>query len=174
VAERNDLDGWSLRACGRYAGLSANAVTRLLRLDPQRDGAEDGASGPLSTADVLVVRTLSEMNATRPVNKAAADERTQRLARRDQMAATIVRTTAAAGPIRRSACLLAHGDTARLAANDRDVMSALLTTLDDHAGESVLVLPIGIWLEEIREAEALQQARQGATRSETGQRRSAS
>lgn len=156
MAERNDLNGWSIRAAGRYTGLTASAVQTLLRLDP-----EAPQEGPLSPIDVLCVRVLADLGANRSVNKAAKDPRTTRLTERDGHAIEVLRSAYAAGRIKWSTRLLAYDATASLAAKDFDVFAVM----EGNPDAMLVVLPVGRWLEEIREQEATRAAAR-ATESE--------
>lgn len=152
MAERNDLNGWSLRAAGRYAGLSANAVRTLLRLDPHQLAIAETTAGPLSPVDVLVVRLLSEMGANRSVNKSARDERSRRLADRDLRAVSTLRLALAERRVSRTTRLVVGPQSVDLASRDLDVM----TLIDAYSAEPILVLPVGAWLDEIADIEANQ------------------
>lgn len=138
MAERNDLQGWSLRAAGRYAGLSVHSVRTLLRLDPwsTREGA-------LSPIDVLSIRVLGELGANRSVNRGTTDDRSVALKTRDSAAISLLRHTE--GSLGPEARLLIQGETARLVTKDFEVLAAL----SDRPSLAAQVLPVGRWMAEI-------------------------
>lgn len=144
MAERNDLNGWSMRAAGRYAGLSIDSVRTLVRLDQEMT-----SSGPLHPVDVLCIRLLGEIGANRSVNRGSRDARTTLLQERDLRAVSLVRAACAGDRLLPRSRLLVMGDLVDLIESDYKV----LEKMEQRPGESAVVLPVGHWLAEIREVE---------------------
>jgi len=134
-----EQDGWSLRAVARGAGLSLGSVRNLMRAELGL--LERGALGP---ADVLCVRVLAELGANRSTNRGSLDERTAALLRRDREAVELVRAAYRDG-LDTSTRLLVRTDRCWLARKDLEV----LTALDDEPGQSLRVLPLGRWANEL-------------------------
>jgi hypothetical protein len=136
--------GWSLRATGRYTGLSVFTVRTLVRVDP--DGKHEG---DLSPVDVLCVKVLGELGANRSVNRDTKDERAVRLQDRDQQVLALLRSAATDRLLDASVRLIATDSDARLVRQDYEILAALA----DNPGQTLHVMSVGAWFADITAAD---------------------
>ena len=135
---------WSRRSAATQAGVGVATIRALQRIEL--------VSSELTLTDVVLVKALVSLGSNRSTNWSSADQRTLNLQRRDMFVAQLVRgyvhNRSASGG--RRTWIVVRGeapDGVHLV--DDPFMVASLVCSPDHMHDSVVVLPICDWLEQL-------------------------